>query len=196
KALFELYDAFGSASLDTTLWTNVRGSTLNNGRLVVGGGGQTDNGVISKMSFGVNNAVDFIIVASQATTAMPGFWAGFEGSTTDGPPYTIWWTLDTSNMIAPSYKITTASTDYRGTPFAFTTAAHYYSVEHYGKGTMYRYDDVPYDTQAYDVAYTSPLFIRLWNYNSSPSVAYDMVRVRQAVDPPPAVVVGAPVAKP
>lgn len=194
--LFDFYDAFEAASIDTSRWTVVRGAGITNGKLVLGTGGNTDNGVISKAaSFGAGYAVDFVAQSAQAPTTSVGFWGGLEGSTTDGPPYTIWWTFTTTG-IGPAYGITTQSTPYQGQPVALDTAAHYYSVEHYGKGAMYRYEDVPVDTQAYDVAYTDPLFVRLWNYNSTPTVSFDLVRVRQAVDPPPTVTVGAPEMKP
>jgi hypothetical protein len=194
--LFELYDAFEAASINTTTWTVVRGANINNGKLVLGTGGQNDNGVITKTAtFGPGYAVDFVAQSSAAPTTSVGFWGGFEGSTTDGPPYTIWWTFTTTG-IGPAYGITTNSTAYSGTPVTLDTAAHYYSVEHYGKGAMYRFDDVPYDTQAYDVAYATPLYVRLWNYNSTPTVSFELVRVRQAVDPPPTVTVGAPEIKP
>jgi hypothetical protein len=194
--LFDLYDAFEAASINTTTWTVVRGATINNGRLVLGSSGQNDNGVITKTAtFGPGYAVDFVAQSSQAPTTSIGFWGGFEGSTTNGPPYTIWWTFATTG-IGPAYGINSGSTPYQGTPVTLDTAAHYYSIEHYGKGAMYRFDDVPYDTRAYDVAYSTPLYVRLWNYNSTPTVAFELVRVRQAVDPPPTVTVGAPEMKP
>jgi hypothetical protein len=193
--LFELYDAFEAVQINTTTWTVQRGAMINNGRLVLGGGTMNDNGVISKTAtFGPGYAVDFVAIPSSTTTSSFGFWAGFEGSTTNGPPYTIWWTFDTT-AIGPAYQITGGQA-YQGTPVDLTTAAHYFSVEHYGKRAMYRYDNVPYDTQTYDIAYATPLFVRLWNYNTAPTVAFELVRVRQAVDPPPTVTVGAPEMKP
>jgi hypothetical protein len=192
SALFELYDAFESAQINMTTWTVQRGANISNGRLVLGGGTMNDNGVISKTaSFGPNHAVDIVAIPAQTTTSSLGFWFGFEGSTTNGPPYAIWWTFNTTS-IGPAYGIDATSTPYEGTPITLTTAPHYFSVEHYGKGAMFRYDDVAYDTQAYDVAYSTPWYVRLWNYNTTPTVAFELVRVRQAVDPPPTVTVGAP----
>jgi hypothetical protein len=196
KTLFELHDAFGAASIDTNTWTVVRGATLSNGRLVVGNSGNQDNGVITATaSFGPNHAVDFVAIPSLTTTPAYGFWGGFQATTANNAPYALWWTSTTTGF-GPTALMNANNTAYQGATVALTTTGHYFGVEHYGDHAMYRYDDAPYDTHAYDESHDTPLYVRLWNYNSTPSVAFDMVRVRQAVDPPPTVTVGTPEMKP
>jgi hypothetical protein len=195
KTLFDFYDGFGqSGGVDTSVWTVYHGATLSNGKLVCGNSGQNDNGVVTTTPmFTADHAVDFLAIAS--STSNNGWWAGFQLGTADVPPWLHWWT-EQPTTIRPDFKATDASTLWLGTEKTLDTQPHYYSVENYGMKSMYRYDDAVSETHVYDLSPPATLSVRLWNGQSSPSVSYDMVRVRQAVDPPPAVTVGAAEQKP
>src|SRR5207248_3322619 len=140
-------------------------------------------------AFTANHAVDFVAIASSATNS--GFWAGFQLGTMDVPPWLHWWT-NQPNIIAPDFKATATSTLWLGTSILLDTQPHHYSVENYGTKSMYRYDDVPRESHVYDVSPPATLSVRLWDGSSQTSVTYDWVRVRKAVDPPPAVTPGSP----
>lgn len=192
--LFDFYDGFGETAIDTTVWTVYHSASLSGGRLICGNGGQNDNGIVTTTpTFTANHAVDFIAIASSATTS--SFWAGFQLGTADVPPWLHWWT-NQPNIIAPDFRATDTSTLWLGTAKTLDTAPHFYSVENYGMKSMYRLDDVVYESHDYDIAPPATLSVRLWNGSSTPTVAYDMVRVRQAVDPPPTVTVGTPEPRP
>jgi hypothetical protein len=191
--VFDFYDGFGGPSIDTSVWTTHNGVTITNGQLVCGSsgpGGMADNGVVTKtLTFGANHAVDFIATAASATSS--NFWAGFQNGTMDVVPWLQWYTNQPS-IIAPDYYVTGDSAPWYGTSYPLDTAPHFYGVENYGSSSMYRREDVVYESHTYTHAPPALLSVRLWNGSATPTVSYDMVRIRQAIDPPPVVGAGTP----
>lgn len=61
---------------------------------------------------------------------------------------------------------------------------------------IFKFENAVHETHTYDVAPPGAFSVRLWNYNSSPTVSFDMVRVRKAIDPAPTVTIGAAESKP
>jgi hypothetical protein len=59
---------------------------------------------------------------------------------------------------------------------------------------MYRLEDAPQESHVYAPMQPPPAMmdVRLWDGSNTTTVSYDWVRVRHAVNPPPAVTVGAP----
>jgi hypothetical protein len=194
KTVFDFFDGFNGASIDAAVWTVSSGAALANNKLVVGNAAGNDHGIITKSAtFTANHAVDFEATTSAATGN--AFWAGFENSTNNAPPWLIWWT-NTTTIIAPAYKANGGSTDWRGTAKTLDTNAHIYSIENFGKHAIFRIDNTAYETHTYDANPPAAFNIRLWNYNSTPTVTYDNVRIRQVIDPAPTVMVGAVEMKP
>ncbi len=189
RNVFDFYDGFNNGTLDSNVWTNAGGATLANNKLVVGNAMGTDHGLITKAAtFGSNRAIDFEATTSSATGN--SFWAGFENSTNNAPPWLIWWT-NAATIIAPAYKANGGSTDWRGTSKPLDTSAHIYSIENFGKHAIFRVDNTAFETYTYDANPPNAFNIRLWNFNSTPTVTYDNVRIRQVIDPAPTVMVGA-----
>ena len=187
KAVFEFFDGF-DAALDSTVWTTKATAVPTNGSLVVGNGAQTDNGVVSVAKYTAGYAMDFIAQPSQATNG--SFWAGFQNGTMDIPPFILWWT-NTSTIIGPAFKVNGPSEDWRGMSKPLEVQPHQFSIENCGDHAIFRYDNTFLEAHTYDVAPPASFSLRLWNYNITPTVSYDMVRVRQVVDPAPMVTVGA-----
>lgn len=190
KVVFDFYDDF--TTLDTNTWTVMNTVVVTGGLLVCGGGGSNDNGVVTKNEpFTAKHAVDFVAQASSATNS--NWWGGFENGTMDVPPWLLWYTHN-PNVVAPTFRGVSADNPWYGNDLPLDTAPHMFSVEHYGDEAMYRLADVPYQTHVYAPMGLPPamLDVRLWNISNSDPVSYDWVRVRQAVNPPPAATVGAP----
>jgi len=187
--VFEFWDGFDT-TLDLAVWTKQNDVSVNSGKLVCGGAGRNDSGVVTTtLAFPRNYAVDFIAIASSATAS--GYWAGFQNGTMDVPPWIEWWT-NQPNIIAPDYKATSTSQPYLGASIPLDTQPHIYGVENYGTSSMYRREDIPVESHVYDVQPPAMLNVRLWDGSGITSVSYDWVRVRQPVNPPPLVAVGAP----
>lgn len=194
KMVFDFFDGFNAASIDTAVWTVGSGATITNNKLVVGNAMGTDHGLITKTAtFTARHAVDF--EATTSSTNGNYFWAGFENTTNNAPPWLIWWT-NQATIIAPAYKATNNSTDWRGTSKTLDTQPHIYSIENLDTHAIFRVDNAAYQTYTYDANPPAAFNIRLWNYNSTPTVTYDNVRVRQVIDPAPTVTVGAVENKP
>jgi hypothetical protein len=191
KMVFDAYDGFDT-TIDTSVWTKQNTTSVVNGQLVCGGGGQTDNGVVTKTrTFSANHAVDYVATASSATAS--DWWAGFQIGTMDVAPWLHWYTLN-PNAVCPDFLGVATDTPWYGTDIPLDTAPHFYSIENYGTKSMYRREDVPVQSHVYAPMQPPPaqVNVRLWNYSDSTSVTYDWVRVRQAIDPPPTTTVGAP----
>lgn len=192
KRVFELFDGFSTA-LDSAVWTTKASATTSNGNLVLGNGGQTDNGIVSVARYTAGYATDFIAQPSQATNGK--FWAGFQNGTLDAYPWIMWWTNMTT-IIAPAYKVNGASQDWRGMAKPLDTQPHLFTVENLGDHAIFRYDNALLESHIYDVPPPASFSVRLWNYNDTPTVSFDMVRVRRVIDPAPTVTVGAVETKP
>jgi hypothetical protein len=193
KNVFDFFDGF-TAALDTNVWTVNGGATVTSGKLVVGNAMGTNHGIVTTTpSFTANHAVDFIAQAASASNNV--WWAGFENSTVNQPPWLIWYT-NSPTIIAPAYRATTTSVDWEGTSKNLDTSGHLYSIENFGDHAIFKFEDAVYETHTYDVAAPAAFSVRLWNYNSTPTVSFDMIRVRQAIDPAPTVSVGAVETKP
>lgn len=187
--VFDFYDGFDEAVLDLSVWTKQNMAVLGNGQLTCGGGANNDSGIVTTTpTFHAHHAVDFVATASTATNA--GFWAGFQLGTMDVQPWLHWWT-QSLNAIRPDFQATNTSTLWLGANITLDLSPHFYGVENYGTSSMYRYDDEPRDTHVYDVSPPDPLSVRLWEGDKASTVKYDLVRVRQAVDPAPTATVGA-----
>ncbi len=190
-AVFDFYDGFDTA-VDASVWTKQNTANVLNGKLVCGGGGLTDNGVVTKTrTFTANHAVDYIAEASSATAS--DWWAGFQIGTMDVAPWLHWYTHN-PNAVCPDFLGVATDTAWYGTDIPLDTQPHFYSIENYGTKSMYRRDDVPIESHVYAPMQPPPgqVDVRLWDYSDTTSVSYDWVRVRQAVDPPPTATVGAP----
>lgn len=192
NAVFDFFDDF-DAPLDTAVWTIKATAVPTNGSLVVGNGAQTDNGVVSVARYTAGHATDFIARPSEVTGGK--FWAGFQNGTLDQAPWIMWWTSMTT-IIAPAFKVNGVSQDWRGMSKPLDTQPHLFTVENFGDHAIFRFDNTNVEVHTYDVAPPGSFSIRLWNYNTTPTVAFDMVRVRQVVDPAPTVTVGAIEMKP
>ena len=189
-AVFDFYDGFDAATVDTSVWTVQNTVSVSDGLLVCGGGGLGDNGVVTKTrTFGANHAVDFIAISGTATAA--DFWAGFQIGTMDVAPWLHWWTKDASS-ICPDYLGVATDSPWYGTDVSLDTAPHLYGVENYGDASAYRLADAIVQSHVYAPMQPPPaqVDVRLWDGDATAIVSYDMVRVRQAVNPPPAVTVG------
>ena len=69
---------------------------------------------------------------------------------------------------------------------------HLYGVENYGDGAAFRLADVIVETRTYATSLAATTFnLRLHNYQSGGTISFDWARVRKAVNPAPAVTVGA-----
>jgi hypothetical protein len=187
KMIFDFFDGFGAA-LDTNVWSIKSGATVSNGRLILGNAMGTDHGIVTKTpSFTAGHAVDFVVATS--STMGNYFWGGFESTTNNVPPWLIWWT-NGPTIIAPAFQANASSQDWRGTSKNLDTQGHYYSVEYFSSYSIFRYDDAFYEMHTFDAIPPSTFSIRLWNYNSTPTATFDLVRVRQVVDPAPTVTIG------
>ena len=189
--VFDFYDGFDTA-IDTGVWTKLNTVAVTNGKLVCGGGGVRDNGVVTTTrTFAKNHAVDYIAIASSATAS--DWWAGFQIGTMDVAPWLHWYTHN-PNAVCPDFLGVATDTPWYGSDIALDTQPHLYSIENYGTKSMYRREDVPVESHVYAPMQPPPaqVDVRLWDGSSSTTVSYDWVRVRQAVDPPPTTTVGAP----
>jgi hypothetical protein len=194
-SVFEFYDGFGSGAIDTSVWTVVGSASISNDQLMCGSatgspaGGE--NGVVTTtLAFPPSSAVDFI---ATATGAAADFWAGFQNGSTDTFPYLEWYASGV-NTIGPDYRVVGDPTGWFGATTALDTAPHLYGVEYYGASAMYRMADVESATYTDTNAGNMPpatINLRLWNHLAAPAILFQMVRVRQAVNPPPTVTVGA-----
>jgi hypothetical protein len=188
--VFEFYDGF--TTLDTSTWTTLNTVSVSGGKLVCGGGGVRDNGVVTKNEpFPAKRAVDYVAIAQSASNS--DWWAGFQNGTMDVAPWLHWYTLN-QNAACPDFRGVTADSPWYGTDHPLDTQPHLYGVENYGDQSMYRLEDVPYQTHIYAPMQPPPamLDVRLWDGSDTTTVSYDWVRVRQAVNPPPTVTVGSP----
>lgn len=187
--VFDFYDSF--AMLDTTTWTTMNTVSLSSGHLVAGGGGVRDNGIVTKGEpFSAKHAVDYSAVASSATNS--DWWAGFQIGTMDVAPWLHWYTHN-ANAACPDFLGVAGDTAWYGTDHPLDTQPHIYGIENYGDQSMYRLEDAVYQTHIYAPMQPPPaqVDVRLWDGSDTTTVSFDWVRVRQAVNPPPAATVGA-----
>jgi hypothetical protein len=186
--LFDLYDAFDS--IDAAVWTTNQTVAATGGELMLGGA-TTENGIVSNTLFSPNHALDFVATSGATTGQL--WWGGFQNGTGDSAPWVLWWT-PTNTAMNPAFQGLQSEAIWNGTAVPLDTAPHLYGLEKYAASARYRREDVPIDAHAY-AGMTSPpdmMSVRLWNRMANTVVAVDWARVRQAVDPPPAVTAGTP----
>jgi hypothetical protein len=178
-----VFDFFESFLAGFAQWDTQGSISAVNGVLTLGNG----DSILSKTAFGPDHAVDFRLKAS-GTTGID-FWAGFQASFTNGPPWDIWYTINANAKIFPSFN---EASEWDGTPLNLDTMMHLYGVENYGDSSTYRFEDVLGESHTNPSPLSSPIKIRLSNFNSGQNkITFDMVRLRKAVNPGPTVTVGA-----
>jgi hypothetical protein len=189
KSVFDFYDDFPGTQLAAT-WQQQGTVTVSGGAVTIGGGFVVDSGIYSNPTFAAHHAVDYVAQVADATA--PDFWAGFQYQFPDQCPW-IHWYAHVANSIQPDYCNGPTAASWYGTEQPLAAEATWFGVENYGDSSMYRIGDVPIDRYTYTAPPSpSALNVRLHNYSDTNAVAYHLVRVRQAVKPPPTVTVGAP----
>jgi hypothetical protein len=181
--VFDFFDDFDGTTLGSA-WTPT-------GTVLVGGGLITcgafpQSGVASTTQYAAAGvAMDFVGAPAGANNF---WWGGFQ-NTADSQPWLIWYgDQDTQFRFFPSVANGQISV---GSAFSPGIVPHLYGVEDYGNSMMWRLDDTPYFAQT-EAGLPTTQTLRLWNgqSNTNSTVAFDSVRVRQAIAPPPAATAG------
>jgi hypothetical protein len=185
--VFDFYDDFPGTSLGAA-WTAQGAVTVAASQVTIGNG---NSGIHSNATFGANTAIDFIASATANAVSNPYWWAGYQANFSTTVPWVIWHARNGASQIHPSV-FETGGTAWDGTSVALDTSPHLYGVEHYGDSAAFRQADAIVQTRTYGASMAATSFnLRLHNYSSGGSVSFDMARVRKAVNPAPAVAVGA-----
>ncbi|HTM21301.1 MAG TPA: hypothetical protein VL172_12360 [Kofleriaceae bacterium] len=180
--LFEFYAPFSAT--DNRL--EFTGTATVNGELTLGP--SSNIRTLSPYRWGTGYAVDF-------TMRVPAwgarFWGGFQrvDDFTDDEPWIIWIsrgsTQITPEFLAYDTGVTVADV---GTAVAVPTSARIYSIERFPTATTYSIEFSQIDRLTHG-DFTTDLQLRLAN-ESANNIYFDMLRVRQACDPPPEVTLG------
>jgi len=188
-AVFRFFDDFDGAALSSA-WQSKNTVVVANGAATIGGGGLTDSGILTTATWGPGTGVDYIV--SIANPANADFWAGFQTGFPDQPPWIQWWS-ESPPGIRPDYASTPLDNgQFLGTSVPLGTTPHLFGVEYYGTNSMYRYQDEIAQHHAHgSLVDPTQLNFRLHNHSATTAVSYHMARVRHAIDPPPAVTLGA-----
>jgi uncharacterized protein DUF2341 len=188
--VFDFFDDFQGATLGPA-WQSQHTVTVGAGRVTLGGAGVADSGILTTQSYPAGTATDYRMAIENPALDMA--WGGFQADFQDMPPWIQWWTQTASN-IRPDYASSASDPDqFLGANVPLDSVFHLYGVEYYGAASMYRRDGAIVEHHVHPTqVMPDHLGVRIHNMDGNYRVDVASVRVRQAVDPPPKVTIGAP----